>query len=94
MNNETNTMTDTKINGWANYETWNAVLWILNDEFLYNTARACVTYAEAGESVWSKFQRCMMDGCVGSFLGATGDGVAWDHAAIDADEMEEMMLDL
>jgi hypothetical protein len=81
-------------NGWANYETWNASLWIANDEFLYNTARACVRFAEDGESVWSKFQRCMMDGCVGSFLGATGDGVAWNHKAIDAAEMEEMMKDL
>jgi hypothetical protein len=36
----------------------------------------------------------MMDGCVGSFLGATGDGVAWNHKAIDAAEMEEMMKDL
>lgn len=88
-----NQMNET-FNGWANYETWNASLWIANDEFLYNTAKACVTYAEAGESVWSKFQRCMMDGCVGSFLGATGDGVAWNHDAINAAEMEEMMLDL
>ena len=34
------------MNGWANYETWNAALWIGNDEFLYNTAKACVTYRE------------------------------------------------
>ena len=37
-------MTDTTYHGWANYETWNAALWIGNDEFLYNTAKACVTY--------------------------------------------------
>ena len=36
------TQTET-YNGWANYETWNAALWIGNDEFLYNTAKACVT---------------------------------------------------
>jgi hypothetical protein len=81
------------MNGWANYETWNASLWIGNDEFLYNTARACVQFAE-GESPWTKFVRCMTDGQIGRFLGATGDGVRWDNPAIDADEMAEMMAEL
>jgi len=81
-------------NGWANYETWNASLWISNDEFLYNTARACVTFAEDGESVWSKFQRCMTDGQIGRMLGKTEDGVSWNDPSIDAAEMEEMMRDL
>ena len=40
-----NLATDNTYNGWANYETWNAALWIGNDEFLYNTARACVEFA-------------------------------------------------
>ena len=34
------------MNGWANYETWNASLWIGNDEFLYNTAKACVEFCD------------------------------------------------
>jgi len=80
--------------GWANYETWNASLWIANDEFLYNTARACVTFAEDGESVWSKFQRCMTDGQIGRMLGKTEDGVAWNDPEIDADEMNEMIWEL
>ena len=88
-------MSTATYNGWANYETWNAALWIGNDEFLYNTAKACVTYREVGiETPWEKFQRCMMDGQIGRYLGATGDGVAWDNAAIDAAEMNEMMADL
>jgi len=81
------------MNGWANYETWNASLWIGNDEFLYNTARACVQFAE-GETPWTKFVRCMTDEQIGRFLGATDDGVRWDDPAIDADEMNEMMAEL
>ena len=91
--NATSSMTET-YNGWANYETWNAALWIGNDQFLYNTAKACVTFREGIETPWDKFQRCMTDGVVGRFLGETGDGVAWNDPAIDADEMNEMMWDL
>ena len=85
------TMTaDTTYNGWANYETWNASLWIQNDRFLYNTAQACVTYCEAGDTPYAYFVRCM-DNCARTM---TGDDVAWADPAIDTDEMNEMMADL
>ena len=87
-------LTDTTYNGWANYETWNVSLWIGNDEFLYNTAKACVEYCGDNETPWEKFQRCMLNGMIGRFPAGTGDGVAWDNAAIDAQEMNEMMADL
>jgi hypothetical protein len=29
-------LTDQTYNGWTNYQTWNVVLWIQNDEDLYN----------------------------------------------------------
>ena len=88
------TATDTTFNGWANYETWNAALWIGNDEFLYNTAKACVTFREGLETPWEKFVRCMTDGQIGRHLVKTGDGVRWDDPAIDADEMNEMIWEL
>ena len=87
-------MTATTFQGWANWETWNAALWIGNDEFLYNTAKACVEFASEGESPWTKFQRCMMEGQIGRHLGSTPDGCRWDDPAIDADEMNEMLWDL
>lgn len=87
-------MTDTTFNGWANWETWNASLWIGNDEFLYNTAKACVTYREGLETPWEKFVRCMTDGQIGRHLGQTPDGCRWDDPAIDADEMNEMIWEL
>ena len=93
--NDMTTATDTTYNGWANYETWNAALWIGNDEFLYNTAKACVTYREVGiETPWEKFVRCMTDGQIGRHLVKTGDSVRWDDPAIDAQEMNDMLWDL
>ena len=80
--------------GWANWETWNAALWIGNDEFLYNTAKACVTFREGLETPWDKFVRCMTEGQIGRMLEKTGDGVRWDDPAIDAEEMNEMLWEL
>ena len=80
-------------NGWANYETWNAALWIGNDEFLYNTAKACVRFAE-GETPWEKFVRCMTAGQIGRFIGETGDGVRWDNSAINASEMNACLAEI
>ena len=87
------TQTET-CNGWANYETWNASLWIGNDEFLYNTAKACVKFCGDDETPWDKFVRCMTAGQIGRHLVTTGDGVAWNDPKIDSDEMNEMMADL
>ena len=45
---------DKKYNGWTNYETWNAKLWMDNDESSYSywneIAQECYNDAEAGES--------------------------------------------
>lgn len=90
----TTTLSNQTFNGWANYETWNASLWVQNNEFLYNTAKACVEYCGDNETPWDKFVRCMMEGQIGRFIGQTGDGVVWNDPAIDADEMNEMMQDL
>lgn len=87
-------MTDTTYNGWANYETWNVALWIGNDEFLYNTAKACVEFCGDNETPWDKFVRCMIDGQIGRHLVKTKDGVKWNDPKINAVEMNEMMQDL
>jgi hypothetical protein len=81
-------------NGYANYATWNVALWVLNDEFLYNTAKACVEFCSEGDTPWTKFVRCMMEGQIGRYLGGTKDGVAWDCPEIDTHQMEELMANL
>ncbi len=83
-------MEDTSYNGWSNYETWNASLWIGNDEFLYNTAKACVKFCNEDDTPYEKFVRCMLN-CGGE---TTGDGVKWDDVNINSVEMNEMMEEL
>jgi hypothetical protein len=88
----TNTQTtQATYNGWSNYETWNVALWMQNDEFLYNTAKACVEYCGDNETPWAKFVRCMMNGQIGRHMVQTRDGVRWDDEAINEEEMIEMM---
>jgi hypothetical protein len=86
---ETKQMTQQTYNGWANYETWNVSLWMQNDQFLYNTAIACVDYRNEGEMPYTKFIRCMAN--CNKF--ATKDGVAWCDENINHDEINEMMFD-
>ena len=79
-------MSATTYNGYTNYETWNAALWIQNDEFLYNTAKAIVEFAEPDCTPiynWQRFIRCMENGQ--HFT--TGDGVRWDSAKINDFQM-------
>ena len=84
------TMEDTTYNGWSNYETWNASLWMGNDEFLYNTAIACVRYCETFDTPYDAFVRSM-NNCGAE---TTGDGVKWNDPNINAVEMNEMMEEL
>ena len=57
-------ITDT-YNGWANYETWNASLWLGNDEMLYSIARRAYSWQNCIDLL-------MLHG-----ITETGDGVAY-----------------
>ena len=75
------TITDT-YNGWANYETWNASLWLGNDEMLYSIARRAYSWRNCIDLL-------MLHG-----ITETGDGVRYDDVNIDAAEMEEFLEEL
>ena len=47
-------MTEEGYNGWANWETWNAHLWLTNDEGSYDLVRETVaaTVVEEREESW------------------------------------------
>ena len=81
-------------NGWENYETWNVALWIQNDEFLYNTAKACVEFCNDNETPYDKFVRCMTEGQIGRHLVSTPDGVSYNNPKINHLEVNEMIQDL
>lgn len=89
-NQGTTQMTQQTYNGWANYETWNVSLWIQNNQFLYNTAVACVEFKSANEQPYTKFIKCM-ENC-NQFT--TQDLVYWADESINQDEINEMMIDM
>ena len=69
------------MNGWAT-ETWNASLWIGNDEFLYNPGPVAALL------------RCGLQCVEAAGILTTGDGVRYDDPAIDRAEMDEMISEL
>ena len=79
-------------NGWANYETWNASLWINNDEPMYLLA---VSYVEQARRFG---QRISYDALIPAleynFGQMTPDGTRWMDGRIDTDEMDEMLEEL
>ena len=83
---QTNPMTDTTFNGWANWETWNVSLWIQNDEGLYNEARRLARFGRTYQDLVMMLRDC------GSK--ETPDGCRWDDPAIDGMEINEMMAEL
>lgn len=73
-------------NGWKNWETWNVALWIDNEEALYKLARSLRFKMEP----YRTFSLLMLE--AGSK--GTPDGVAWDDAGLDRDELDRMIEEL
>ena len=65
-------------NGWTNYETWNAALWINNDYALYDLARESEDFEDFVYSVRQLFGD------------HTPDGVAWNDRRINSEELDKM----
>ena len=79
---------DTTYNGWANYETWNAALWIGNDYGFYKDAMMIARR----HSRYPYQEWCAYMESVG--MQSTPDGVRWMDGRIDEDEMNEMIMEL
>ena len=82
-------MTDTKYNGWANYETRNVALWVSNDEGLYRSAKAAGTYARFRDLL-----RDQWDDDGDRITIETPDGVAWNDSGLDVLALDKMIAEL
>mgnify|MGYP003142254839 FL=1 len=69
-------------NGWKNYETWNAVLWISNDEGLYETAKLAGNFGAFAQEMRE----------IGDL--ETPDQVAWSDSGLDIDALDELIREL
>ena len=74
-------------NGWANYETWNVVLWIGNDWGLYQLALDVV---RNGGTYFELINAILLN------CGATKtpDNVAYNDAKINLKQVNEFLADL
>jgi len=72
-------------NGWKNWETWNVVLWIGNDEGLYTLARESKSYGRFCESLKE---------IGGEIAFQTPDGVAWNDSGLDKAAIDEYFDEL
>lgn len=68
-----------KYNGYKNRETWNVVLWLMNDEGLYEIARKAPNYTKLIPRLKAWYGE------------ATGDGIRWDDRRVSRREVSEVL---
>ena len=89
-------MNDSTYNGWTNYETWNAALWLGNDEGLYSIAALWLGNDEGLYSIAREFD--FYSDLIPTLIEVCGirtpDGVRWQDDTIDHSEMDEMLAEL
>jgi hypothetical protein len=86
---------DKTYNGWKNYETWNVVLWLFNDERLHNELYTGLdTYFRCGMSM-DDLKYVVRKTFFNSEDGtsATPDGVWLDDKRIDWKEVKKAVMD-
>ena len=73
------TTTDTTYNGWKNWATWNVVLWLANDEGLYELASRFVHYKDLANQL-EEFGAL-----------STPDGAKYNDADLDTYALDEWL---
>ena len=76
-------------NGWSNYETWAAKLWMDNEEGAYNLYRdKAQRYADKKRRFTAASARAV---CEAAFGEMTGDGVHFSNSRIEWGRIAEAM---
>ena len=81
-------LTDTTYNGFTNYETWNVILWMMNDFSLYKVARQA-----ARVDLLNPYQ-FFVDEMHDMNSQRTDDGVLWTDDNINQCEVNEALVEL
>ena len=76
-------------NGWKNYETWNLVLWIQNDERFHKMAVDFVKKIRPSKLTWHGF--IVFAGLKGT---KTPDDISWNSPKLDKEELAKMLKEL
>lgn len=80
---------DTEYNGWPNYQTWNVMLWMDNEEGAYRLYREKVERYKSKKLHFGGVAARMA--CEAAFGEATGDGVRFSNSRIKWVKIAEAM---
>jgi hypothetical protein len=82
-------------NGWRNYETWNVILWINNDQSYYNSMKRIYNERSwTNTDIRLKPFSTLYEAFVlrnDLYKSKTPDGVLWADRKIDLDQINEHM---
>jgi len=81
-------------NGWTNYETWNASLWMDNDYFYYSIMM--MQSVKTFEDFINKIQSDVFNNLDANWdwRNETGDGISWNDPMINVAEINEKITEM
>jgi len=83
-------------NGWKNYETWNVMLWINNDETMYAQVKKIYNERFKYQGVIRPLKTIYEAWILryDLYKSSTPDGVKWADRKIDLDEVNEHLSEM
>ena len=81
-------------NGWTNYETWNAALWLDNDNFYYSIMMlpSVKTFGDFLGKIQSNIYNNLDANW--DYKNFTGDQISWNDPKINVEEINEKIIEL